>query len=674
MCGLTAVFYPDPTPTPSQETLQARLNASLENIKHRGPDSCGVYVSPDARLGLGHVRLSIIDLETGQQPLSDADETIHAVVTGEIYDHDRIRAEMQAQGYTFKTQSDSELVVQLYKRDGTNMVRHLRGEFAFVLYDAKRRVVFAVRDRFGVKPLYYTVYEGAVMFGSEMKALLGLGWKPEWDIDAIVHCGDLGDERTMFRGVEKIPAGYFALCRASGNVKTQAYWDFEYSDASAAPTESLETITTTVREKLVESVRHRLRSDVPLAVYLSGGIDSSAVAGIATQLLREKDPNAKLTTFNLAFVEDPGADESPLAERTAKHIGANLVQVPATEQLLVDTLDDAVWHSEQPASTFHAAGKCLLSKAVRDAGFKVVLSGEGSDEVFGGYPFFPGDYLQSGDPAGEAMGLTLPSEEERYRLAEVYAKPLLGEAPRASGLVTTTSHLALVGVSTDLYPGLYLPNVLEKTGPANAMQAWEEGIDARVREKNLSGTWHPLNVSLYVISKTLLGRALLVSMGDRSDMRHSVESRVAFLDHHLVDYVARLPPSLKIMPVNNGNQWRLVEKWILREAVKPFITEEIYRRTKVAFNPPPRPIQSSSSNNEDKPLLPLQRHLKARVTQEAVEKLGFISWAYVKEQLDGYLADPKMAPGGFLDPRARCVMIVLGYIVLQERFGVPTYR
>ncbi|KAJ7229999.1 nucleophile aminohydrolase [Mycena pura] len=252
--------------------------------------------------GLGHVRLAIIDLPSGQQPLSDEDELIHCVVTGEIYDHERIRAEMQSQGYLFKSMSDSELVVQLYKRDGFNLLPNLRGEFAFVLYDLKRRLLFVARDRFGIKPLYYTVYNGCIMFSSEMKAFMGLGWQAEWDVESIVQNGEFNDERTVFRGVQKLPAGYYAICRASGQIQTEAYWDFNYPPATSPPPATLDTMILKVRELLVEAVRLRLRSDVPLAVYLSGGIDSSSVAGNATHLLREKDPNAKLTTFTLAYI------------------------------------------------------------------------------------------------------------------------------------------------------------------------------------------------------------------------------------------------------------------------------------------------------------------------------------------------------------------------------------
>ncbi|KAF8145640.1 putative asparagine synthase [Mycena galopus ATCC 62051] len=684
MCGLISTFYPDGVKAPSVDALKDRLDASLETIKHRGPDSKGTYVSQDGRVGLGHVRLSIIDLSTGQQPLSDEENLIHCVVTGELYDHDRIRAEMQSQGYSFKTKSDSELVVQLYKRDGCNMLFHLRGEFAFVLYDVKLRLLFAARDRFGIKPLYYTVSNGCILFGSEMKAFMPLGWQAEWDIESIVNHGEFADERTSFKGTRKLAAGHFALCRASGDIETQAYWDLSYSSASASPSTSVDSMISAVRNHLVEAVRLRLRADVPWAVYLSGGIDSSAVAGIATQLLREKDSEAKLTTFTLAFIESEATDESPLAARTAAHLGADLVKVEATEAKLVGILEESIWHSEMVNHTFHGAGKLLLSKAVRDAGYKVALSGEGSDEVFGGYPWFPLDYLRDSDPAAAHLGILLPSEAERHAMSEEYqAKTGMrqlsnnalsvhkSDGPRQ--LLKISAPLTLEDLQTD-DATIFLPQVMEVVGRPTIQRCIQEGVDIRVRQNSVSGEWHPLHASLYVVAKTFLGRLILNFTGDRADMAHSIESRVAFLDHHLVEYVNSLPPSVKIRPVpgDEPGKWLMVEKWILRQAVKPFVTDEIYLRRKVAFNPPTsgRPAVPSD-------LVPLQSHLKARITQASVERLGFYSWPLIRELLADYLDHPTFLPQDVLkdniDVRARILMTVLSYIVLQERFHVPSY-
>ncbi|KAK7048545.1 putative asparagine synthase [Favolaschia claudopus] len=682
MCGIVSTFYPDNVQAPTPDDLKKRLEAALENIKYRGPDSRGTYISPDARVGLGHVRLSIIDLETGQQPLSDEDDLIHCVVAGEIYDHDRIRAEMQEQGYSFKTKSDSELVVQLYKRDGYNCLFHLRGEFVFILYDVKRRLQFIARDRFGIKPLYYTNSNGCYMFGSEIKTFMGLGWKAEWDMESIIQNGIFGDDRTVFQGVKKLPPGYFAVIKASGEMQTQAYWDHTFPDPKAPPPGTLENMIETTRERLVDAVRLRMRADVPWAVYLSGGIDSSAVAGIATQLLREKNPDAKLTTFTLAYVEDPATDETPAATRTAAHLGAEMVVVPATEAALVEQFEESIWHSELPGSTFHGAGKLLLSNAVRKAGFKVALSGEGSDESFGGYPWFPPDLLREADPAAESLGIPLPSERERQMLLQGYSAmarmPVLPanaqSRPKSDGprpLINISSHMFLAPASAPLSAPSLSPATLAKFGNPDPVRWFEEAVDARVRQKSIEGQWHSLNVALYCVSKTFMTNVILNINGDLNDMAQSIESRPAFLDHHFVEYINSLPPNLKIRPIKSDGPggWALGEKWILRQAVKPFVTEEMYLRKKAPFNPPPAPRPKGSTD-----LLPLQKRLQERVTKEAVDRLGFFNWQFVQAQLEGYLADPTYPVQVLLDPRARLLMIVLSYITLQERFDVAPFK
>ncbi|KAJ7244949.1 putative asparagine synthase [Mycena rebaudengoi] len=647
MCGLIAVLFTadETSRRPSAEDLKSSLEASLDIIKHRGPDSRGTYLSADGRVGLGHVRLSIIDLETGQQPRSDEEGLIHCVVTGEIYDHDRIRAELEKEGHSFKTKSDSELIVQLYKRSGFNLLFHLRGEFAFILYDVKRRLLYIARDRFGIKPLYYTVSENRILFASEMMASMGMGWKAEWDITSIVQGGEFADDCTVFRGVKKLLAGHFAVCHASG----------------------IDEMISTVQGHLVEAVRLRLRSDVPLAVYLSGGLDSSAVAGIATHLLRENDPHAKLNTFTLAYLEDPKNDEEPIAGRTAAHLGANIYTVDATEATLVAELEESIWHSEQPNATFHGAGKILLAREVHRRGFKVVLSGEGSDEVFGGYAWLPSEYLRSADPAAEGLGIPLPSEKERHDLLEIPMNRLGIRMPRPKSTDDPTSPL-LAGNALGFLTGvlmlsseIFQPKVFELSGVQDVEKCFGEAMDPPVRLKSISGHWHPLHVAQ-------VRHGILNSAGDRADMSSSVESRVAFLDHHLIEYVNTLPPSVKIRPVaEEHGGWILTEKWILREAVKPFITEEIYLRKKAMFNP-----TASQSPSTVKELLPLQAHLKAQITEVTINRVGFLNWPHIRDTLTAYIEAPVFPGHGSMDTRAATLMSVLSFIVLQERFNVAT--
>ncbi|KAL8862212.1 MAG: hypothetical protein Q9198_010486, partial [Flavoplaca austrocitrina] len=269
-----------------------------------------------------HCRLSINDLSpSGSQPLTSDDGQIHAVVNGEIYDYDRLRDICATEhGYKFNGESDSQLVVALYKIHGAPaFFEHLRGEFAFVLYDGRegRERVIAGRDRFGIKPLVWTVVDGRLLMAAEAKAFLPMGWKPEWDVGAIVDGGWMMDERTLFKGVKKVLPGHCMEVTEERGVETRKYWDAEYEDKSKVETRSIDEMVLGVRERLVESIRLRLRADVPVGVYLSGGIDSSAVAGIVTQLAKENNvkigsqaPSTRVACFSVRFPEESGYDES----------------------------------------------------------------------------------------------------------------------------------------------------------------------------------------------------------------------------------------------------------------------------------------------------------------------------------------------------------------------------
>ncbi|KAJ7982943.1 putative asparagine synthase [Mycena polygramma] len=649
MCGITAVYYGETVSPPLG--VSTLLRASLENIQYRGPDHTGIWVSPDSRVGkrLGHVRLYIIDLETGQQPLADEDELIHCVVTGEIYDHERIRQELEAMGSVFKTKSDSELVVQLYvavdinleimlnlfisygyKHYGSNLFSNLRGEFAFILYDSTRRVLFAARDRFGIKPLYYTISDGRLLIASEMKAFLPFGWKAEWDIHSVVQNGEFSDDRTVFKGVNKLMAGHFLMFRPTGYLKTQPYWDLTYSASDAPNTETIDEMISNVRSHLFEAIRLRLRSDVPVGVYLSGGIDSSAVAGMAMHLLREENPDAKLATFTLAFPDAGNNDEGPIAHRTAAFIGAEEHMVNITEVELVNVLEETIWHVEQPIWSFHGPGKFLLSRFTRDQGYKVVLSGEGADEF---------------------------SEDMHGSLSTTSANSILQLARKMLGGISTHRAYAAAGSAG---PEVYNSSALAVAGSPDVPRAIAEGIDPR-----------------YVAVKTALQQVILNHMGERVEMAHSVEGRPPFLDHHLVNYINTLPPSLKVRPVKGDapGTWSFTEKWILRQVVKPYVLEELFFRKKLSYNAPPawRPEGEHGASA----LVLLQAHLKARVTRATVERVGFFQWSFVEESLASYLAQPNFPTDGALDSRAQLLMkgsvYLLGILEFQYSFNV-TYK
>jgi asparagine synthase (glutamine-hydrolysing) len=306
----------DSVPGLKCSVLQEQLEKSLELIKHRGPDGREVWVNHDATVGLGHCRLAINDTSpTGSQPMHSADGQVHAVVIGEIYGYDELRQYCEALGYSFLGRSDSELVLALYSTHGApEFFTHLRGEFSFVIVDDRKdeRRIIAARDRFGIKPLFWTTHQSQILFAAEAKAFLGMGWTPEWDVESIATSGWLADERTIFQGVKKLAPGHWIEITprsTSSEPIPQRYWDQQYP--SKHPEEhprkytrdDIARMIEEVRERLVDAVRVRLRADVPMGLYLSGGIDSSAVAGIVAHLVRNE--NVKFGSLSVDADDPP---------------------------------------------------------------------------------------------------------------------------------------------------------------------------------------------------------------------------------------------------------------------------------------------------------------------------------------------------------------------------------
>ncbi|KAG7094665.1 hypothetical protein E1B28_005487 [Marasmius oreades] len=558
MCGISGTYstcHAFPLDN-AVSSLEGDLRASIQAMAHRGPDSFGTFyeVFEGGSVGLAHARLSIIDIEGGHQPLYDDANSVHAVVNGELYDYAVIRKRLEQEGCVFTTSVDSELLIHLYKVYGLDSILHLRGEFAFILYDKQRRMIFAARDRFGIKPLYYTLLDGGkkLLLASEMKALVPLGWKPEWDVESIVQLGEFIDDRTVFKGVYKLPPAHQLIFRHTGRLKVEPYWDHSYNSPDVPESRSLEEMIDGVQKRLVDSVKARLRSDVPLGVYLSGGIDSAVVAGIASKLLKEGSPETKLNTFTLAFPDRAELDEGPIAKRMAESIGAVSHLITPTEADLVSYFEKSVYHSEQPVHTLNGAGKMILSEYVRRHGFKVVLSGEGADEVFAGYSFYLADYLSAVDHAAVDLGIPLPTSSELFMALKEF-----------EGKKLPQDHLSLSQVDPEAtnssrpLGGIYFPKVLSTAGFDNQVFSQDiidkvgspdhslniaERLNARARTDIVSRKYHPLHCALHTCMHTSLPNFVLNLLGDRMEMSNSVEGRPPLLDHHLVEYANSLPP------------------------------------------------------------------------------------------------------------------------------------
>jgi asparagine synthase (glutamine-hydrolysing) len=571
MCGLIGG-------APRKQIAPERIQQALGSLDHRGPDGQGRWVASDGRKFLGHTRLSIIGLNNGDQPMSSGDGDVHVVVNGEFYGYREIRDQLRAQGSVFATDSDSEIALHLYLQRGMRATESLRGEFAVLIADERRDMMIAIRDRFGIKPLFYAVADGGVYFASEIKALLALGVPAAWDAEAAYHDAFIFrcHERTMFAGIRSVPQGCYAIAKG-GEVQIYRYWDWDFptTDQTAADDRPETEVVSGFRDVLADSVRERLVADVEVGCYLSGGIDSCAVLGLAQQMMQRP-----IRAFTLAF-DDPLYDESAIARQQAEFVGASFHPIPVTRRKLADAYSDAVWHSETPMVNGHGAAKFLLSKAVRDAGLKVVFTGEGSDELLGGYTTFRRDML-----------LHHPGERsEKETMALLQKMFASNAATRSIFMQKDPDNPAFVEVLKRLG---WLPSFMETFGAMGlaAVPWFRDGVLASTQgNSNYADVLDRLPLSeavvgrdrlhqgLYINSKTHLANFILTFLGDRMEMAHSIEGRVPFLDHHVADYAAHVPIAMKAKGFR--------EKHILREAAKDVLIDEVYNREKHPFTSPP---------------------------------------------------------------------------------------
>jgi len=638
MCGI-AVFF-GKTALPKE-----RFVSALKEMDHRGPDSLGLWQNGAGTVSLGHARLSIIDLVTGSQPIGTAEHDLQLVANGEFYDFEQIRKTLEDDGAVFKTKSDSEIALHLYRRLGPSALKQLRGEFAFAIWDERNQQLFAARDRFGIKPLYYAQKDGNLFVASEIKVILKMGFAANWDLESIsqVSTGwSLSPTRTAFKGVYQVPPGHFLIATA-GEIKIIPYWDFDYP-LPDAPQPSEQEAIEIVRSKFEEAVRLRLRADVPVGCYLSGGIDSCAVLGVAS-----KFSPSRIHAFTIQF-ENPDYDESAIAKRMAESANAHFNPVIVTPRDLADHFAKAVWHAETLFVNTHGIAKYLLSRFVRNSGIKVVLTGEGSDEIFAGYPHFRQDMIRYSQAGGEANAIA-----ESLLKLQTANKVSIGLAMSAGEMPGLAEVTRLLGFSpahleTNLQAGQATRGLLSEE--FKALYPDRDPILTLLRQFDLQRQIRgrdPVHQSMYLWSKTTLPNYILSVLGDRMEMAHSIEGRVPFLDHHLVEAVVKMPVGLKI----KGS----TEKYVLREATKSVLTEEVYGRQKHPFLAPP------AATNLNGPLYELMRD---KLSGPALEHAPF----YNKKAVLGFLDQlPKMDPmtRSKVDP---ILTSILSIVILGERYSI----
>jgi asparagine synthase (glutamine-hydrolysing) len=638
MCGIVAFF------SRCLPISEAALQRATRSLDHRGPDGQRHWISKGGRVALGHTRLSIIDLTSGDQPIASEDGRTRIVVNGEFYGYEEIQRELEGSGHLLRTRSDSEIALHLYEDLGTQCLHRLRGEFAFVLWDETNRTIFAARDRFGIKPLFYAFHNETLYLASEVKALFAAGVPARWDAESVYHAVEFGGHqmRTLFDGVFQVPPGHY-LIATDKHIQLHQYWDFHYPKAGTDMSRRSDAdYADEFRQALEEAVRLRLRADVPVGCYLSGGLDSCAVLGLAA-----KHHPSSIRAFTLTF-DRAEYDEGEIAREMAARAGAQFYPIPIQQDDLADHFADAITQSETLCFNAHGVAKYLLSRAVRNAGYKVVLTGEGSDEILGGYPHFRRDMLlyntQGQDPDVVAAllreldksnpvsrGLLLP-DGEAGPLERV--KSLLGFVP---------SWIETFSARSSKMRAMLSGSFLERFGDREGFRLFFSEIDVRGQ---LTGR-DPLHQSLYLWAKTGLPAYILTMLGDRMEMAHSVEGRVPFLDHHLVEVIRSQPVSQKIRG--------MTEKYVLREAVRDVITDTVYKRQKHPFLSPPATL-----NPEGRLSTFVQDTLRGPV-------LSSIPY-FDQKKVVGLLDDLHSMNEGARVANDQVLMLLVSTCVLHERF------
>jgi asparagine synthase (glutamine-hydrolysing) len=625
-----------------------RFERALETLHHRGPDAVGKWVAPDGRMFLGHTRLSIIGLDNGEQPMSDASGDVQLVVNGEFYGYKAIRERLRAEGCVFKTDSDSEIALHLYLREGMNLGRQLRGEFAAVIADRRNRAMLAIRDRFGIKPLFYAVHEGDVFFASEVKALLALGVPARWNREAVFQEAFhfRPHSRSLFAGIYSVPPGHYAIAQ-HGEVSVYPYWDLAFPTAAelAADDRSDAEVVAGFRAVLDDAVRERLIADVEVASYLSGGIDSCAVLGLA-----QRHMDRPIRAFTLTF-DDALYDESALARAQAERSGASFHPIPVTSRALADAYADAVWHAETCFMNGHGVAKFLLSRAVRDAGIKVVFTGEGSDEMLGGYAPFRRDVLLYNSARQDPATVRRLLAELRASNQAVPGLVASEEAPIAE-LDTVRRRLGWVPSWIQAFSTLGERTTQlfsrEMAASVAGMNPYEIALSRLPIDERVAGR-DPLNQALYLWSKIHLPNFILTFLSDRMEMAHSIEGRVPFLDHHVAEFAARIPIHMKI----NGMR----EKHVLREAARDVLIAPVYDRQKHPFTTPPAKI------GEDDAMLELFGDVFASSLLDEQPIFDAAAVRLLFEQLPQQPPEQRVAVDGLLNR-------VLSLTLMHQRFGM----
>jgi len=638
MCGIVGIYRPE------GQIDKERMASACRLIRHRGPDASNVFL--DGAVALGHQRLKIIDLsDSANQPMTDADEQVVLVFNGEIYNYRELRKQLLDLGHEFRTNGDTEVLLHMYLQYGKQCLTYLRGMFAFAVWDKRRRVLLLARDRLGIKPLYYRANGGGLCFGSEIKALLALDDHP-----VRINAQSFHDyltfrytisPNTMFRGIEKLPPGH-SLEFSDTGIKIDRYWSLDFEKKQSMGDEDW---IRAFRERFTETVAYHMVSDVPVGILLSGGLDSSVVAAVAQSQLTQK-----IKTFSVAFNDGGIFDERPYARLMAKHLGTDHHDIGMTAQDFIATLPQFIWHMDEPMADPAALPLYAVSQLSRQH-VKVVLSGEGSDELLGGYAFwsqFKGYnrlklFKRLPAPLREAVFGTLNRTVFHSERLDKYLKMSRHPLSRYGALVPSFQDCVFTEEEKwNLYGESFRACAL-KDSVDKVRAAYEEA------EK-----FEFLDQMLFVSMTQWLPEDLLLK-ADKMTMAHSLELRVPFLDHVLVDFAARIPGHLKVRKQGAGYS----VKYILKKAFADMLPQEIVEREKLGF---PVPYAKWFAAE-------MREMLQDVLLSQSARSSGILNPQAVETLLKSYFSQPSVERSAW-DPQAKQIWSLFVFELWRQRFQV----
>ncbi len=567
MCGIAGSFQMHGGPVD-----RVRLRQMIGTIRYRGPDDMGIYCH--GPVGLAHARLSIIDLAGGHQPMSIAQDSLWITFNGELFNYIELRNELIAKGHRFTSSSDTEVLLHLYQEEGERCVERLNGQWAFAIWDALKKTLFLSRDRFGVRPLYYTQVNGEFLFASEVKALLTCPEVPcaidLAGLDQLFTFWTTIPPRTAFRGINQLPPGHSMIVQ-DGHITITPYWTLDLTARAEHRSEPESQLAEELLALLQDATRIRLRADVPVGAYLSGGIDSTVVAALA-----KIGAGERLRTFSVTF-ESSDIDESRFQHEASSFLETSHSAIQCRHEDIVRVFSDVIWHTEQPILRTAPTPLYLLSKLVGDSGVKVVLTGEGADELFGGYDIFKETKIR------QFWGRRPGSMWRPLLLKRLY--PYLPGIQRQSlEYLKHFFHVTPQELSDPFFSHLPRWELTAKSkqffsASTRAELATIDALSSLLRDLP-SGfpTWPPFTKAEFLEARYLLPGYILSAQGDRVAMAHAIEGRYPFLDHRVASFAARLPARLKMKVLD--------QKYLLKQAVKGLIPESIRTRAKQPYRAP----------------------------------------------------------------------------------------